>query len=217
MPMTINDKRSHDLSPDARMVVKRANTRVVGKRFILARVKATLSVSGVMITQIKEYSKSREGRKLITDLVYKAVYAHYRGEQKCHSYSCERARSARRNMKRELRRVGAQLNMHEKYTYGALHMLPVKDSSRPMSACYCGISERAPIDALTPLALMVSALPHNRKPQRYIPTKQKPVATIETGEVYLNDTEMGMVESILARNEESYALRSYNKPKKIVD
>ena len=194
---TINDKAQHSLSPKARLVVKRARPQTVGKRLVIARVKAILCNSGLSVSSMKELAKTRTGRKRITNLVYRAVKEHYITMGYSCSYAVKRARVARRNIVKELRRVGSYMLIRDRYT-DIKNSKPIKDTSKPTDSFYVDKAQGV-IGAITPLANLVSALPHNRKPKHTINRMPKPIAQTENGYVYAADTEAVKVRKILKK------------------
>jgi len=194
---TINDKSMHSLSPNARLVVKRARPQTVGKRLVLARVKAILCNSGLSVSSMSELSKTRTGRKRITDLVYRAVKAHYITMGYCVSYAVKRAKTARKNMKKELRRDGDYMLIRDRYT-DIKNGAPIKDTTNPTDSFY---TEKAQgrISAITPIATLIEGLPHNRKPKHIQKQKPQPLAVTENGFIYAGDSEANKVRSILKK------------------
>jgi len=188
---TINDKRQHDLSPEARIVERN------GRIDVMRRAHKLFCQSGISIQTMRELSKSRSGRRRLASLVYRATKEHYIDSGRVESYAIARARNARFRFHRVLRQEAEYIVQRGRYTE-IEKGVPVKDTTDPRASLFGSTGANA-IGALTPLSALVSALPHNRKPKHTLKKSRKPLAVIETGPVYASDSEANKVRSILKK------------------
>jgi len=188
---TINDKRQHDLSPEARIVERN------GRVDVMSRAHKLFCQSGISIQIMRELSKSRSGRRRLISLVYRAMKEHYIDSGRMESYAVARARNAGLRFHRVLRQEAEYIVQRGRYT-GIEKSVQVKDTTDPRASLFCEKAQ-GPIGAITPLENLISGLKHNRKPKHIQKPQPKPLAVTENGFIYARDSEANKVRSILKK------------------
>jgi hypothetical protein len=139
----------HDLSPDARLVVKFGPRTPIGKAVNTSRARSAVRTMAYLLTTVeglrmhRKLSKSQRGRRRLVDIYYRralAVALHrYNGDAK---RALREARNARRRAHTMVKRESVALKQRETYAR-AMRLAPVVDRADPMSSHYAPASDAA--------------------------------------------------------------------------